>query len=45
MDVLDLVGSDHRAIKLELKTGKLQDDGLRVRNLCNVELRLDGLGK
>lgn len=45
IDVLDLVGSDHRAIKLELKTGKLQDVVPRVRNLSNGELRLEGLGK
>ena len=45
MGVLDLVGSDHRAIMLEVKIGQFVDHGSRVRNFYNADYRKIGLEK
>ena len=45
MEVLDLVGSEHRAAKLQVTTGRFPDSGPRVRNFCIVEPRSEGFGK
>jgi len=39
MRVLDLVGSDRRAIKLEMKIEQFLGYGSRVRNFYNVDYR------
>ena len=39
MGVLDLVGSDHRAIMLEVKIGQFVNHGSRVRNFYNADYR------
>ena len=45
MGVLDLVGSDHRAIMLEVKIRQFVNHSSRVRNFYNADYRKIGLEK